>query len=64
MFLNKELTVELPKFDDSERNQVTVDQALPSFVTFDDVANVYSLKPVDPINDMGNFVIKGSLSDS
>jgi len=64
MLLNKELSLALPKFEDTEKNPITVVQTLPSFVTFDNAANVYTLKPVDPTKDLGVFLIKGSLSDS
>ena len=62
--LNKEIRHPLPQFKDDENNPVTVVQILPPFITFDPVENLYIMRPTNPMLHLGNFLIKGALTDS
>ena len=54
----------MPQFKDDENNPVSVVQILPSFMVYDSNENLYILKPTNPIFNLGNFLIKGTLEDT
>ena len=63
MNFKTEMTYKLPKYIDIEKNAITLDQVLPSFVTFDSISSMYFFKPTDPAMHIGTFTIEGTLKD-
>lgn len=54
----------MPTIKDDENNPVKIAHTLPAFIKFDEAEKTYIIKAVNPALHIGNFMVKGELSDS